>query len=346
MAKYTGHFTMNAGKALKGADRLFCRIDDDGMIYVCNGYAVFRMLPFEYAETVQPMTKCDAGNWIIERGEKREAGPADFDLVKLFNDTVHTLAGKPESDLATLQFPGVFPLDRGEMNAFYNPVAGFAAFYNRLYISAFTPGLALMAAGGSSAAVLYAGDDPVGMVLPIRSKPEYVRAVKAYFTDAEQAAPDAGELEALRAELTAAKEYGDAKRAEVEDLYTRNAEQAAELEALRGEAKFTETERAAMRDLIDQQAAELEALRAELDQAQQAAPAPAAAEEAPDMRSAAEIIAARFTALAGVTATIKGAQTGAPVVWLDGETKKHADAIRTAGAKWSTKKRAFYVRVA
>ena len=50
--------------------------------------------------------------------------------------------------------------------------------------------------------------------------------------------------------------------------------------------------------------------------------------------------------MAGVTATIKGAQTAAPVVWLAGDTEKHADAIKAAGAKWSNKKSAFYVRVA
>lgn len=60
----------------------------------------------------------------------------------------------------------------------------------------------------------------------------------------------------------------------------------------------------------------------------------------------AEQIAARFSDLAGVTTTIKGAQTAAPVVWLAGDTERHADAIKAAGAKWSSKKSAYYVRVA
>ena len=50
--------------------------------------------------------------------------------------------------------------------------------------------------------------------------------------------------------------------------------------------------------------------------------------------------------IAGVTTTIKGAQTAAPVVWLAGDTERHADAIKAAGAKWSSKKSAYYVRVA
>lgn len=47
-----------------------------------------------------------------------------------------------------------------------------------------------------------------------------------------------------------------------------------------------------------------------------------------------------------MSAAIKGAQTSAPVVWLTGDTDKHADEINAAGAKWSGKKSAFYVRVA
>lgn len=50
--------------------------------------------------------------------------------------------------------------------------------------------------------------------------------------------------------------------------------------------------------------------------------------------------------MAGVTTTIKGAQTAAPVVWLAGDTTTHAKAIEAAGGKWSNKKAAYYVRVA
>lgn len=50
--------------------------------------------------------------------------------------------------------------------------------------------------------------------------------------------------------------------------------------------------------------------------------------------------------MAGVTTTIKGAQTAAPVIWLAGNTQEHAEAIKAAGGKWSNKKSAFYVRVA
>ena len=103
---------------------------------------------------------------------------------------------------------------------------------------------------------------------------------------------------------------------------------------------------------IARQDAELEALRAKLaeleaQQAQHREPAedPQQAAHA-DGKTAAEIIAARFSELAGVTTTIKGAQTAAPVIWLAGNTQEHADAIKAAGGKWSNKKSAFYVRVA
>lgn len=100
------------------------------------------------------------------------------------------------------------------------------------------------------------------------------------------------------------------------------------------------------------QAEELEALRAKIAEleAQQAQPQePAEDPQQPaqaDGKTAAEIIASRFADMAGVTTTIKGAQTAAPVIWLAGNTQEHAEAIKAAGGKWSNKKSAFYVRVA
>lgn len=319
MKKFTGNYSADAGKALKSAGgRIFCKVDEDGMIYTCTGYFVYRMRPDEYAATVQPVTKCDAGNWIIENGEKREAGPADFDVIKTFRDTVNACTGE-----ALERCPAEFDAGKGMALSSYYSSAGFAAFYNQLYTSGLYQGLTIRANSAISPAVFYDGEEAVAMVLPVKAKPDAARAVKAYFT-AEQAAEDKpAELDAIRAEL------------ETE----RNARRAAELE------------NAAALDKITEQAAEIGSLRAELDKLhaeQAAAPVEQAADEKPaeDVKSAAEIIAARFAGLDGVRAVIKGAQTAAPVVWLAGDTEKHADAIRAAGAKWSGKKGAYYVRVA
>ena len=71
-----------------------------------------------------------------------------------------------------------------------------------------------------------------------------------------------------------------------------------------------------------------------------------AAEQKPEPKTAAEIIAARWAEVDGLTATIKGATTAAPVVWLAGDTKPHEKEIEAAGGKWSGKKNAYYFRVA
>ena len=84
-------------------------------------------------------------------------------------------------------------------------------------------------------------------------------------------------------------------------------------------------------------AQELEALRAKVAEleAQQAQPREHAEDpQQPaqaDGKTAAEIIASRFADMAGVTTTIKGAQTAAPVIWLAGNTQEHAEAIKAAG---------------
>ena len=202
-------------------------------------------------------------------------------------------------------------LDTGKIPArcYYNAEKDFAAFYNNKFVSAFRSGAMLRSPGPLAAAVAYDNDEPFAMVLPIRPEEKAARAVKAYFTEAASN----NESDKLRADLAAAN----------------------------NEIAQANNEIARLREQIARQAADLAAMQ-EAQQAQNEKPQEAPAEA----KTAAELIAARFADMAGVTATIKGAQTAAPVVWLAGDTEKHADAIKAAGAKWSNKKSAFYVRVA
>lgn len=295
MKKYMGNYTNEAAKALKGSERIICRVTDDGAIYVTNGFIAYKMTPPEYASIVQPVTCCEAGNYTMQNGEK--AADNGFDLVKLFNETVEQTANAP----ALERCPLTLQAGKAPAASYYNPAAGVASFYNAKFIAALTPSATLRATGAISAAVAYVGGEPLALVLPIKPEPKAARAVKAYFAECDNGAT--AEADKLRAELAQAQDELSAVRC---DLYRATVYNIAELEA------------------------------------QQAAPAA----EQPEPKTAAELIAARFADLAGVTATIKGAQTAAPVVWLAGDTERHADAIKAAGAKWSSKKSAYYVRVA
>lgn len=45
MKKYMGNYTNEAAKALKGSERIICRVTDDGAIYVTNGFIAYKMNP-------------------------------------------------------------------------------------------------------------------------------------------------------------------------------------------------------------------------------------------------------------------------------------------------------------
>lgn len=309
MKKYTGNYTADAVKVLKSSDRLICRTDDNGTIYVTNGFTAYKMNSMEYASVVQPVTYCEAGNYAIQNGEKREE--ATFDLVKTFRESVK--AADNTGDLALC--PLVLTVDRKRTAAaYYNAEKDFVSLYDTRYISALCPGFTLRAPGSFAPAIAYSNGEPFALVLPIRPDENTTRAVKAYFTQT------AGEAEQLRADL-----------ARLQDNLTR-----------------AETCAAALEERVQQQADELEALRTAAEHNDTAEyKAPNAAQDSPaDTKASAEVIASRFSCMDGVTATIKGAHTIAPVVWLSGDTDKHADAIKAAGAKWSGKRSAFYVRVA
>lgn len=310
MKKFTGSFTPDASKALKGSQRLICRTDKDGVAYVTNGFTAYKMFPHEYAAIVQPVTCCEAGNYSIQNGEKRDE--VDFNLEKTFLDSVK--AANDTGDMA--RCPLVLTLDKKRTAAaYYNAEKDFVALYDTRYISALSSGFTLRAPGPTAPAVAYNDNDPFALILPIRPDENTTRAVKAYFTQAAaNKTYEASEAEQLRAEIS----------------------------RLQDKLNRAETGAAALEERVEEQAAELEALRTAAghnDTADESKPATNA-------KSAAEIIAQRFASMDGVTATIKGAQTAAPVVWLSGDTEKHADEIKAAGAKWSGKKSAYYVRVA
>lgn len=109
----------------------------------------------------------------------------------------------------------------------------------------------------------------------------------------------------------------------------------------------TNDETARLQATNAQLTAELEALRTRLAQLEaQTQQTSETQQPTADTRTTADQVAARFADLEGVTATIKGAQTASPVIWLGGNTDPHADAIKAAGGRWSNKRGAFYVRVA
>lgn len=304
MKKYTGNYTNEATKALKNSDKIICRTADDGTIYLCNGYFLYKMNPLEYAAVAQAATQCEPGNWIIDKDGKRDE--QNFDAVKVFTDAVKAADNGGKLERCPLD------LDTGKTPArcYYNAEKDFASFYNNKFMAALRSGVTLRSSGPLTAAVAYDDTEAFAMVLPIKPEEKAARAVKAYFTQADKA-NKADEADNLRDKLTQAQ-------SEIDQLREQIAQQAAALAAA--------------------QEAQQAAQEADDNKPQQA--------PAQDAKTAAELIAARFADMAGVTATIKGAQTAAPVVWLAGDTEKHADAIKAAGAKWSNKKSAFYVRVA
>lgn len=345
MKKFTGSFTPDASKALKGSQRLICRTDKDGVAYVTNGCTAYKMFPHEYAAVVQPVTCCEAGNYSIQNGEKRDE--VNFDLEKTFHDSVK--AADDSGDMA--RCPLVLTLDKKRTAAaYYNAEKDFVALYDTRYISALAPGFTLRAPSSTAAAVAYSSGEPVALVLPIRPDDKATRAVKAYFTQAaENKTDEASEAEQLRAEIARLQDKlnrAETGAAALEERVQERANEAEQLNAkistLEDELSTVGHENAKLRERVEEQAAELDSLRTTAEHNETAdEPKPAT-----NAKSAAEIIAQRFASMDGVTATIKGAQTTAPVVWLSGDTEKHADAIKAAGAKWSGKKSAYYVRVA
>ena len=86
---------------------------------------------------------------------------------------------------------------------------------------------------------------------------------------------------------------------------------------------------------------EIARLREELAQTQKQAPA---TPKQPANKTAAVLSALK--SLEGIIATVKGAQTSSPVIWIDGNAEAHKTALEKMGAKWSRKRSAYYIQAA
>lgn len=159
------------------------------------------------------------------------------------------------------------------------------------------------------------------------SEPEKVNE-----TEIKTEEEDPMQIKELEQENAALREQLDSDRAEFDR----------ELQKVRADLQ---AEQARADYLADELAALRERLAAVTEEKPAAVPAAAPAGPA-DVKSAAEKVLAKFSALQGLRPVIKGAETSAPVVWIFGDAAAHVDAIRSAGGKWSGKKRAWYFRFA
>ena len=324
MKKQQSIFTAELGRQFRSAakDGILIVNHKNGVIYASNGFFAVILTADEYDRFVRPVTNRAPGNFRIKRGDFLEGEKNVLDISGVFKSA---LSNKAEMHaLFALPLTVTDPQCR-KIAFLHNPDNGEIHVFNAAYTGVFSGCLFEIAAPLSPAIVLHLDDGAsidqarvVGLVLPINpnANAAAVRAAYAYcHNDAPQTSNDA----TLRAELAKAN-----ARAE-------QAEQRAALDRKAAAQKITELEKANA------------ALRTA---AQRPTEQPQAASASPAAPTTAQTIADKLAALPGVTATIKGAQTAVPIVWLTGSVKRHRASIEQAGGKWSNKRAAYYIRCA
>ena len=335
--KYYGRiFNADTVKALKASERIICQKINDAEIYVCNNFFGFRCTLPEYNEIVRPIAQRDPGNWTICNGEFSESR---MDIKKLIEKAV---SDTPRKNLLQ-SAPFLFQNGKGQIKPFYCKAADFVIFFDVSLVSALD--CTIVGTGPVNMAVAYDGDDPVGVLLPIRHNPEWLPAVRAYFNT--NGAPVREKPETDPAELDALKMENKRLRADLSELQrrlneTREKDPAAPDNAaiIAGLQKELADEKARADSLVDA----CSVLREKLAAAEKAGPAPKA--EKTDVHAEAEKIRAYWDAFDGIRAAIAGVKTSAPVVWLDGpQVNAKKDDIRKAGGLYSGKRRAWYFSI-
>ena len=329
MKKQQSIFTAELGRQFRSAakDGVLIVNHKNGVIYAANGYFAVILTADEYDRFVRPVTNRAPGNFRIKRGDFLEGKENVLDIPGVFKSA---LANKEMAVLRALPLTATDP--QGRKIAFlHNPESGEIHVFNAAYTGIFSGCLFESAKPLSPAIVLHLDDGAsidqarvVGLVLPINPNTN-AAAVRAAYAYCHNNAPPAANDATLHAELDNAT------------ARAKQAEQRAALDRKAAAQKITELEKANA------------TLRAALASASPVAPTQQPAEQ-PQAASAApttaQTIADKLATLPGITATIKGAQTAVPIVWLTGSVKRHRAAIEQAGGKWSNKRAAYYIRCA
>lgn len=315
-------FTSSLTRALKNSTpRPHCNVDADGMIYICTGYFAVKLNGAEYDAFVRPVTQRDAGNWILdEDGAISDGQP--IDIAKAITDAANDAAHIPTAA------PMLFNLPQSKCKAqligYYSETGGFVTAFNSAYSSIVSPALERKSGGGIKPMVVY-DTDPIAIILPVKvdDKPDIVRTVRAWFVDdassqtknSETVEKLCGQLEELRRKYAQEHKESEYLKSQFDRLNAvvadKNAEIAALLELLNAQPKPQEV--------------------------------PA---DAPQPQDTVAVLLDKLSALPEITATVKGAKTAAPVVWLTGSTNAHEAEIKALGGKWSHKRAAWYFRIA
>ena len=325
--KYS-NYTTALTRSLKITERLHCRVNEETRaVYVCNGYFLVKLDRTEYDALVRPVTQREAGNFVIETGEQVPNEPLDMEklLADAAQEAAHELTPAP-----FLFDPGVKGV-KSKIAAYYSESGDFVAGFNSDYAAIIAPSLPRKSKNPTSPMVVFRGDEPQAMILPVRlgspEKPSRVpAAVRAFFTDKPEESADE-KLKRARKDRDEWEQMARRLEAErvglertISDLQKVLADKTAEIEAL--------TDR----------------LNAQPDPQPQEEAAEAQQEQTPADKAAA--LVETLAALDGITATVKGAQTAAPVVWLTGEADAHKEKIEAMGGKWSNKRGAWYFKIA
>ncbi len=176
--KYS-EYTTALTKNLKHSFCLHCRIDEgDKSVYVCNENFLVKLTLAEYNVLVRPITQREAGNFVLDaNGETTATEP--MDMAKMLADAaaeaVHALTPTPFL---------LKPLDKDStvhIATYYSESGDFVTGCNPEYdamVSARLPRKSKMAI---SPMVIYRGEEPLAMILPIAFDRRRAAAVRFYY---------------------------------------------------------------------------------------------------------------------------------------------------------------------
>lgn len=308
MAKHNGRFTKEAAKNYKKTgSRVFCWMDGKD-VYISDTFSIFRMNEEEYNEIMLPAVKQAAGTWILESGIKTDGKIAE-DRMKGLVTVWKTAVDQMEAKRAEAN-----PAPMGKAPFLYN-----------------------CAGQKKQAAAYYNEHDDISAIFDNDYVSAFAYGVELYTDSPIKPAVGyvCGEPVAMICPMRIDKKISRAVRA----YFVGKDDAGRDAEAMQIEYSKKRDELIMKNHELEN---EIKRLQAELESKSEK-PAEAAPAESCKKQTA-EDVKAEVEKL-GVKAKINGANTKAPVVWIE-NGEKHESELKAAGALYSRKYKMYYIAVA
>lgn len=171
------YYTKKEAQAFKKADKLICQVSDE-WVYLTDGYALLRILAYDWEISFQPVLHREPGDWMIINGKKQQK---DVDLSKMFDRFVEEFA---HADNTLARYSGLLVEHAGYnlLRTLYAKDRDVCTWVDDKYLQGVCLDIVdLHIVNHVKPILLRGGEYDIGIILPVRVPERLYKVARAFY---------------------------------------------------------------------------------------------------------------------------------------------------------------------